>query len=114
MKWIQIIIAINLIVLPGVWAGNAKKSVHSSDPLAVTLREYQGKGYQLTGPVQYLGKTRTQVKFYRHAPMTFTRLSTITPIGKSIALEKYDFVYLLQSGKQIVLVRIKKKERENV
>lgn len=115
MKWIQVLILICLIAVPGVQAGNPeKRQKNNSDPLAITLLEYEEKEYQMTGPVQYLGKTRKQILFYRHPPVTFTRLTMIVPGGKITVLKKYDFVYLLSKYKNIVLIRIEKKEADNV
>ena len=114
MKWIQVLIIICLIGVPGVQAGNSKKPENNSDTLDITLQEYEKKGYQMIGPVQYLGKTKQQILFYRHSPVTFTRLKMIVPGGKTITLKRYDFVYLLSKRKNIVLVRIEKKEANNV
>lgn len=114
MKWIQVLILICLIGVPGVQAGNSEKQQNASDTLDITLQAYDKKGYQMIGPVQYLGKTKKQLLFYRHSPVTFTRLKMIVPGGKTVVLKKYDFVYLLSKHKNIVLVRIEKKEADNV
>lgn len=114
MKWVQILILICLIAVPGVQAGNPENPGNDSDPLGITLLEYEKKGYQMIGPVQYLGKTKKQILFYRHPPVTFTRLTMIIPGGTTIVLKKYDFVYLLSKYENIVLVRIEKKEANNV
>lgn len=114
MKWIQALILICLIVVPGVQADSREKSGKKSDPLTITLLEYEKQGYQIIGPVQYLGKTNKKLLVFRHTPVTYTRLKTIAPDGKAIVLKKDDFVYLLSKRKNIVLVRIKKKEADNV
>ena len=114
MKWIYMLILTCLMVIPAAQARNAQKPGSNLTPLAITLNAYEKKGFQVIGPVQYLGRTQKQVIFYRHPPVAFTRLETITPDGKSIVLKKYDFVYLLSERQNIVLVRIEKKEADNV
>ena len=113
MKPIYIITLICLLCAADIQAAPLKTQDQESDTLSILLSEYQKKGYQITGPVQYINKSHRQVFFYLHVPVSFKKLTIITPEGKTSFLKKYDFVYVLSKKQTIVLIHLTGRETDN-
>ncbi len=114
MKHIQIIILICLLLAPVLQADPLKTRDKSAEALNNLLTEYQEQGYDVTGPVQFLEKTKKQIIFFRQAPVSFRRLSIISPDGRRAFLKRYDYVYVLSKEEKVVLIYLEKKETDNV
>lgn len=113
MKPIYIITLICLLCAAGIQAAPLKTQDQKSDPLSILVSEYQEKGYEITGPVQYLNKSHKQIFFYRHDPVSFKKLTIITPEGKTSFLRKYNYVYVLSKKQTIVLIHLTGRETDN-
>ena len=103
-----------LLCATGIQADPLEVPDQTSDSLSILISTYQKKGYDVTGPVQYLKKTTHQIFFYRLDPISFKRLTIITPDGNKSFLKQYDFVYVLSKKGSVVLVHIKKRGADNV
>lgn len=109
-----IIIAAGLILPAEVLAGSSNFSKETPDPITITLAQYKGEGYSVIGPVQYLGKTKTEIFFYRQPSISYKKFRMITPDGVETTVRREQFVYALSKNGEVVLIRIDKKERKDV
>jgi hypothetical protein len=83
-------------------------------PLSITLSKYRERGYDVLGPVQYLGKDDGRIHLYRHATVSYKRLDIFNEIGKAWLVRKYNFVYILSKDDHVVIIRLNRKERNDV
>lgn len=79
----------------------------------IVLNKYNAEGYSVLGPVQYLGRSFRTIKLYRHDPVKYSGLEIIAEDGARTEVQKYDRVYVLSKGKQVVLVRLEPREEVN-
>jgi len=112
--FLTIIIAAGLILPAEVLAGSSDLSKETPDPITITLAQYKVEGYSVIGPVQYLGKTKTEIFFYRQPSISYKRLRMIKPDGIATTVKREQFVYALSKHGKVVLIRINKKERKDV
>jgi hypothetical protein len=112
--FLTIIIAAGLILPAEVLAGSSNFLKETPDPITITLAQYKAEGYSVIGPVQYLGKTKTEVFFYRQLAITYKKLRMIKPEGVAITVKREQFVYALSKNDKVVLIRINKEERKDV
>ncbi|WDP88642.1 MAG: hypothetical protein HUN04_02355 [Desulfobacter sp.] len=107
MKAFSCLLLLACLLAPaGLFAANNDTAA----PITITLQKYKNDGYSILGPVQYLEKTKDSIVFYRHPPITYTRLRIIKPIGVPTSIKRGDVVYVLSKRGNVVLIRIKKKE----
>lgn len=109
-----IIITAGLILPSGVLARKSNSSKETPDPITITLAQYKVEGYSVIGPVQYLGKTKTKIFFYRRPSISYKRLRMINQDGVATTVKREQFVYALSKNGKVVLIRINNKERKNV
>lgn len=109
-----IIIAASLILPAEVLAGSSNFSKETPDPITITLAQYKVEGYSVIGPVQYLGKTKTEIFFYRQPSISYKSLRMIKPGGGATTVKREQFVYALLKNGKVVLIRINNKERKDV
>ncbi|MFO8175546.1 MAG: hypothetical protein R6T96_14760, partial [Longimicrobiales bacterium] len=57
---------LSLILPAGLSAQEENGKQEELSELQVTLQEYREEGYEMLGPLQYLGKTRDKIKFYKN------------------------------------------------
>ena len=112
--FLTIIIAAGLILPSGVLAGKSNFSEETPDPITITLAQYKVEGYSAIGPVQYLGKTKTKLFFYRRPSISYKRLRMINQDGVATTVKREQFVYALSKNGKVVLIRINNKERKDV
>tara|TARA_B100000614_G_scaffold253663_1_gene267888 strand:- start:2481 stop:2843 length:363 start_codon:yes stop_codon:yes gene_type:complete len=86
---------------------------NEASPLVLALNNFRDDGFTILGPVQYLGKTPSAVRLYRHPNVTYKRLQVINHEGYPRTIKKNDFVYVLKKDSKVVLMQIERKEGKN-
>jgi len=82
--------------------------------LQLTLNEYREDGYDVLGPVQFLGRNGNKVELFQHNPISYRTLDMIDETGDRYYLEKYEFVYVLSKLGNVVLVHVDREVPDNV
>lgn len=112
--FLTIIIAASLILPAEVLAGSSDILEETPDPITITLARYKAEGYSVIGPVQYLGKTETEIFFYRRSSISYKKLQMLKPDDVATTVKRKQFVYALSKNGKVVLIQIDKKERKDV
>lgn len=79
-------------------------------PLLETLQAYVNNGYNVQGPVQYLGKTGKVINVYRQRPIAYDRIEIINQFREPWFVFEEDIVYILSKNGHIVLIRVHRDE----
>jgi len=113
-SFIQIFIIFCLMIPGGILAKTSNPDQEAADPVSITLKKYKTNGYEIRGPVQYLGKTKTHITLYRMPPVAYKRLKVISENEFPTSVKKEQFVYVLSKKDIVVLIRLEIKEGNNV
>ncbi len=103
-----------LLAPVSLMAGDLNPDQDVASPIIITLTEYRELGYKVLGPIQFLGKGDGQIKLYRNEPVSYKRLDVINEFGEAWLVRKYNFVYVLSKDNHVVLIRLDKKEGNDV
>ncbi len=95
-------------------AGNTNPDKEEVSPLTITLTKYRERGYEILGPIQYLGKDDGRIKLYRHDPVPYKKLDIFSERGKAWLVRKHNFVYILSKDGHVVIIRLNRKESNDV
>jgi hypothetical protein len=95
-------------------AGNPNPNKFVGSPLTTTLTKYRERGYEILGPIQYLGKDDGRIQLYRHAPVSYKNLDIFNELGNAWLVRKYNFVYILTKDGHVVIIRLNRKENNDV
>lgn len=104
---------LSLILPAGLSAQEKNGKQEELSELQVTLQEYREEGYEMLGPVQYLGKTRDKIKFYKNSPVDYRIMDTIDETGEKCSVKKHDFVYVLSKLGHVILIRVERDGEDN-
>ncbi len=107
-------IVLCLLVPANLAAGNLDPDKDKISPLIVTLTKYRERGYDVLGPVQYLGKDDGRILLYRHNPVSYKKLDILNELGKAWLVRKHNFVYILSKKGHVVIIRLNRKENNDV
>lgn len=103
-----------VFILPaGAAAQDNSENQEEMSDIQITLQEYKEDGYELSGPVQYLGKTRDKIKFYKNSPVAYRIMDAIDETGEKCSVKKHDFVYVLSKHGHVVLIRVEREGENN-
>jgi hypothetical protein len=103
-------IVLCLLVPANLAAGNLDPDKDIISPLTVTLTKYRERGYDVRGPLQYLGKEDGRILLYRHDPVSYKRLDIFNELGNAWMVRKHNFVYILSKDGHVVIIRLNRKE----
>ena len=115
-KIIYTIFIVAFLLAPaGLLAIDSQSSPKQFRPIDITILKYKTDGYKVVvGPIQYLGKSDSQINLYGHKSVSFKRLDVVDETGAAWFVKKLDFVYILLKDSHVVLIRIKRKGVNNV
>ncbi len=108
------VIFLSLLLPVNLAAGNLSPGQDEISPINITLTKYRERGYEVLGPIQFLGKNDGQIMLYRHDPVSYKRLDVINELGEAWLVRKHNFVYVLSKANHVVLIRLNKKEGNDV
>ncbi len=115
MQLINLIFLLCLMIMPGSLNAATPLESESDSPLIDTVNTYISEGYEVLGPVQYLGQTGKSLNFYRQEPIAFESMKIINQFGENWFVRPEDFVYVLTKESHLILIRMQqKKEDANV
>ena len=97
-----------LLIPASVTAEQGPQDQEEMSRMQMTLREYRQDGYEMLGPMQYLGRSTDKIKLYKHDPVSYRILDTVDETGEMCSLKKHDFVYVLSKHGHVVLIRLDK------
>lgn len=112
--FIQIFIIFCLMMPNEILARTSNPDQKEADPVNITLKKYKTNGYEIRGPIQYLGRTKTHIALYRMPPVAYKWLKVINENEFPTSVKKEQFVYVLSKKDRVVLIRLKRKEGNNV
>lgn len=114
MKNILIIICLIFCFSSNGFCEKQMVEPESETPLTLLLTKLENQGYKvIVGPVQYLGKSKNQVLFYRQKPVNYRTLRTIDVNENFKIIKKYDFVYVLLNQGNLVLIYSEREKRND-
>ena len=104
-----------LMLLPASLVAENVLPPGSDEPsqLQLTLNNYKANGFEMLGPVQYLGKSGKKIKLYKHPPVSYGALKVADEADRPCRLDKHDFVYVLSKDAQVILIRVDREDRDN-
>ena len=102
-----------LLLPAGLYAADEVRLQEEPTRMQLMLENYKQKGYEIEGPVQYLGRNQNKIELFRRPPVSYTTINIIDPQGRPCFVDRQDFVFVLKNGEQVVLIRMERKDRDN-
>lgn len=87
----------------------AEELLDNNEEMSATqkiLSNYREQGYDILGPIKYLGKTNNKIKLYRYPPLSYQHLDMKNVHGERSYVEKNSYVYALSKDGHVVLIRL--------
>lgn len=108
------LLLILLMMLPAsLVAETLRPGSDEPSQLQLTLNNYKANGFEMLGPVQYLGKTGKKIKLYKNPPVSYGALKVADEADRPCRLDIQDFVYVLSKDAQVILIRVDREDRDN-